>query len=315
LKGGFHEGSFHDGTCRLPVVEEQHRAVLGLVGDDDHISAEVSGIILNYMLIANPHDGFTADAIFGEWEETLAHVSPPYSPREKRASIGRKTTRVSQNRSSMKRNSTHSAYWASQIADYPEGTLSEEPVNMPFLSFSGEDHHIPEPQSRLSTYSGQTPHRHSRQLTLNRSGPFHSVGTPSQLSGLHIQAQPPARSFTPAAAQTPTTAAYLPTGFPRKSPTITTITAVLPDRPVITIDDVYTKYIKAKSKMFHLRRGSKASGPFALFPSLKDNLQELRGYGNGRDQVSRSSCTSAQTLIHPPALPTLSHTHATTILG
>ncbi|KAK0651080.1 hypothetical protein B0T16DRAFT_403139 [Cercophora newfieldiana] len=68
LAGGFHEGSFHDGTCRLDIVEETHSNVLNLTGDDDPVSRIVSNdMILERMLIANPPESFPAKDIIAHW--------------------------------------------------------------------------------------------------------------------------------------------------------------------------------------------------------------------------------------------------------
>ena len=374
LKGGFHEGGFHDGTCRLPIVGEKHQAILKLVDNDDPISAKVSDIILNGMLVADPQGGSTAEEIFHEWKQTYENVgmtqrSPrisqnsPVSPRGKRISMRRTSTRISTRRG----DSTNPSY-SYQSPTCHEAVLWDEPGNIASPLFSGvdrtatcysmrckdlggetgqshqrsgspgshghrasgigsighcriEDHtHVdadpsdldgaleiddgdpffPDKPPRALKYSTQTFHQHYRPHTPSKSSLPEPLGAPPQLrsepnmaavpqgSGLNIQT--PARNSAPAVPQPPRVATNPQIVVPQffeKSATITSIQAV-PSRPVITIDDVYTKYIKPKDKtLAKYWPGSKAL--FARFPSLQKDLHDLKGYGNGRDQVSRQS--------------------------
>ncbi|KAK5655735.1 hypothetical protein OQA88_5272 [Cercophora sp. LCS_1] len=84
LEGGYNEGSFHDGNCRLPIVDEQHQAALKLVDDDENDpSPIVSSIILERMLIADPLQCFDAGVVFQDWERCISggqEVDGPTSP-------------------------------------------------------------------------------------------------------------------------------------------------------------------------------------------------------------------------------------------
>lgn len=172
LKGGFHEGSFHDGKCRLPIVEEQHQAVLQFVDDDDTVSTEASEIILGRMLIANPLDSFPALDIFAEWtvkqdgdQSTNSHHygrtnSHHYGAQERphsslpKAPAKRNTKLSVQTRSTRKRDSINSAYshHTSWSQHHDEDVLSEEPSNISPPALSRAD----TAAQRRSPYHGYT---------------------------------------------------------------------------------------------------------------------------------------------------------------
>ncbi|KAK3382680.1 kinase-like domain-containing protein [Lasiosphaeria ovina] len=67
LDGGYHEGCFHDGDCRLRVVDEWHKSLLASEEEDDIISPLVSNIILEHMLVANPGDRSNATKVYQAW--------------------------------------------------------------------------------------------------------------------------------------------------------------------------------------------------------------------------------------------------------
>ncbi|KAK3367594.1 hypothetical protein B0H63DRAFT_515424 [Podospora didyma] len=74
LAGGFHEGSFHDGQCRLSVVDEQHRVLLESIDKDDDISRLVSHIILDHMLVANPAERSSAIKTYEAWDTAVKGI-------------------------------------------------------------------------------------------------------------------------------------------------------------------------------------------------------------------------------------------------
>ncbi|KAK4206185.1 hypothetical protein QBC37DRAFT_381340 [Rhypophila decipiens] len=74
LRGGYHDGCFHDGECRLPVVDEIHLSVLESIDQDDIISPIVSKIILDHMLVANVAERSNARNAYAAWKRELNAV-------------------------------------------------------------------------------------------------------------------------------------------------------------------------------------------------------------------------------------------------
>lgn len=163
-----------------------------------------------------------------------------------------------------------------------------------------EDPFPPDKQPRAPKRSTQASHQHYRPHTPNISNPPQPLGSPCELrsepnvatqpqeSGLNIRT--PERSSAPSVPQPPrvTTNPQVVPQFFAKSATITSIQVVPATRPVITIDDVYTKYIRPKGKpLTKYLPLSRTSDLFVNFPSLEEDLHDLKGYGNGRDQVGR----------------------------
>ncbi|KAK5655745.1 hypothetical protein OQA88_5282 [Cercophora sp. LCS_1] len=364
LKGGFHEGCFHDGSCRLRVVDEEHRSVLTCADGDDIISTVVSDLILDYMLIANPTDGHEADAVFEKWEWKLDEICNPgislYSPQSSTIpALWRPPTRRSdtlKSRDTRKRFSAYSTHThTSSFAHYrQDGVFSEEPGDVgPLHSRSPRSpdppplhrspHHaypgdltnrsrtpnwVPGPSNhgtsevglpRPATVDqpgrfGSHPPRldedpedddEHRPATLNTAampplhsaphqsrtdakptrprghGPSHSSPSqpvsndpPETEDAFHIQGSSRVVSTRNSAPVLPT----VPTGTPNDQ-------SGHPES-TITIDKIYSEYIKPKDKDKSTFRGRfrKAPGILQVFPSLEKTLKDLKGYGGGRDQ-------------------------------
>ncbi|KAK0712015.1 hypothetical protein B0H67DRAFT_669774 [Lasiosphaeris hirsuta] len=365
LEGGFHEGSFHNGKCRLPIVEVQHQAVLQFVDENDTVSREASEIILGRMLIANPLDSFPALEIFNEWTSSKAdddrgtnsrhygaHEGPHSSVSKAPAKRNTKLSVQTRKRDSMSSTYSHRISWPQH---HDEDALSEEPSSIspsftahtdtatqrrspypghgsspgsragqaqrrngspgpsarrvsrvgsvghhriehvdlsPTANGSGSYAPLEPEEDQLPAHSTPTSTRytHPRGNILRDSSPSQPVSDNFQLrhaSGLNIHGHSeaallPGRKSAPVISQTPISAVIRP-GMEHnqflKSPAVVTSTTL--ESPVITINEVYTRCIKPKNKMF-----SKSPDPFKLFPLLQASLAQLKGYGNGRDQVS-----------------------------
>lgn len=74
LAGGYHEGSFHDGECRLSVVDNQHKALLDSIDKDDLVSPVVSSIILDHMLVATVGNRSSAVDVYQVWWRVLQDI-------------------------------------------------------------------------------------------------------------------------------------------------------------------------------------------------------------------------------------------------
>ncbi|CAI0643610.1 unnamed protein product [Colletotrichum noveboracense] len=83
LKGGFHEGAFHDGDCLLDVVAERHRRTIAATGESEPWWSRLSDLILTRMLVPEPRDRATATELLHEWFGTpklVSHYSDPIQP-------------------------------------------------------------------------------------------------------------------------------------------------------------------------------------------------------------------------------------------
>ncbi|KAM7215402.1 hypothetical protein V8F06_009263 [Rhypophila decipiens] len=83
LRGGYHDGCFHDGECRLKVVDEIHRSVLESIDHDDLITPIASKVILNHMLVANVAERSNARDAYAAWKKEVDAVRHRVPPRRK----------------------------------------------------------------------------------------------------------------------------------------------------------------------------------------------------------------------------------------
>lgn len=67
LKGGFHEGAFHDGDCLLDVVTERHQRAVAASEESPDWWSRLSDLILRRMLVPEPRQRATATELCREW--------------------------------------------------------------------------------------------------------------------------------------------------------------------------------------------------------------------------------------------------------
>lgn len=71
LRGGFHEGAFHDGDCLLSVVEDWHQKTINAASDARDWYSKISRLILDKMLEADPGRRADASTLVRKWGRTI----------------------------------------------------------------------------------------------------------------------------------------------------------------------------------------------------------------------------------------------------
>ncbi|KAG7077172.1 serine/threonine protein kinase [Colletotrichum scovillei] len=107
LKGGFHEGSFHDGDpdgpCLLNSVETWLQRASSFAGEESHWFLAVSGFLLTRMLSMNPRKRLEAIELHDEWKSKVFEGPDLVQPHEELYPL---TTRFSGPYSAFRRRET-----------------------------------------------------------------------------------------------------------------------------------------------------------------------------------------------------------------
>ncbi|KAF6807763.1 tein kinase 4-like protein [Colletotrichum sojae] len=77
LRGGNHEGAFHDGDCLLDVVRKWHEKAIQHQNGIENLTKELSDLILNRMLVPDPHHrASNAAEVYEYWIKIRQRYAP-----------------------------------------------------------------------------------------------------------------------------------------------------------------------------------------------------------------------------------------------